>query len=320
MRSARFIASAAILIALAQPAAAQNPECAGVPALDGAREVCNVAADFARAYHPIAGLAMSGGNPVIGSGGASGHLGSFSITLRSNLVPVSVPDLADAGSGGPVPQDDEILAPAPLIEGHAGLFRGLPGGLFAVDLLAALQLVPNEDISEEIRVDPDAPSIGPVSLGTGVGVRVGVLADEGPLPGVSVSFMYRSIPRVGFGDLAAGDDVAADVRITSTNVRLTAGKKFAVLAVAGGLGWSRYAGDATARYDAGLAGTESVVLELRQSRMLYFLNAGLDFGFVKLIGEVGRQSGKDQALGTVFTGFDDTAGTTFYSVGLRMGI
>ncbi|HEU4828873.1 MAG TPA: hypothetical protein VFT04_06740 [Gemmatimonadales bacterium] len=320
MRSARTVAFIAVPLAFAAPAAAQNPECAGVPTLEDARETCNVAVDFARAYHPIAGLAISGGNPVIGSGGASGHLGSFSVTLRSNLVPVSVPDLSNAGSGGSIPQDDEILAPAPLIEGHAGLFRGLPGGLFAVDLLAALQLVPNEDISEEIRVDPDAPSIGPVSLGTGIGVRVGVLPDDGPLPGVSVSFMYRSIPRVGFGDLAAGDDVAADVRITSTNLRLTAGKKFAVLAVAGGLGWSRYAGDATARYDAGLAGAQTIALELRQSRMLYFLNAGLDFGLVKLVGEVGRQSGKDQGLGTEFTGFDDTEGTTFYSVGLRMGI
>jgi hypothetical protein len=320
MRSALTVALTGSLLALAPPAAAQNPECAGVTNLDGARETCNVAVDLARAYHPVAGLAISGGNPVLGSGAASGRLGSFSVTLRTNLVRISVPDLSNLGSGGPVPQDDELVAPAPLIEGHAGLFRGLPGGLFAVDLLAALQLVPNEDVSDEIRVDPDAPSIGPVSLGTGVGVRIGVLADDGPLPGVSVSYMYRSIPRVGFGDLAGGDDVAADVRITSSNLRLTAGKKFAVLAVAGGLGWSRYGGDATAQYDAGVAGQPVIALDLSQSRMLYFVNAGVDFGLVKLVGEIGRQWGKDQGLATEFTGFDDTGGTTFYSVGLRVGI
>lgn len=319
MRSVSCLAIAATVL-LASPAAAQNSECAGVTTLEGARETCNVAVDLARGYHPLAGLAISGGNPVLGSGGASGRLGSFSITLRTNLIRISVPDLSNVGSGDPVPQDDELLAPAPLIEGHAGLFRGLRNGLLAVDLLAALQLVPNEDISDEIRVDPDAPSIGPVSLGTGVGLRVGVLPDEGPLPGVSVSFMYRSIPRIGFGDLAGGDDVAADVRITSSNLRLTAGKKFAIIALAGGLGWSRYGGEAVARYDAGLAGPQTIALDLRQSRMLYFLNAGLDFGLVKLVGEVGRQAGKDQNLGTVFTGFDDTEGTTFYSVGLRMEI
>ena len=319
MRSASCLALAAAVL-LTSPAAAQNSECAGVTTLEGARETCNVAVDLARGYHPLAGLAISGGNPVLGSGGASGRLGSFSITLRTNLIRISVPDLSNVGSGDPVPQDDELLAPAPLIEGHAGLFRGLRNGLLAVDLLAALQLVPNEDISDEIRVDPDAPSIGPVSLGTGIGLRVGVLPDEGPLPGVSVSFMYRSIPRIGFGDLADGDDVAADVRITSSNLRVTAGKKFAIVALAGGLGWSRYGGEAVARYDAGLAGPQTISLDLRQSRMLYFLNAGLDFGLVKLVGEVGRQAGKDQNLGTVFTGFDDTEGTTFYSVGLRMGL
>jgi hypothetical protein len=320
MRSARILASTGLLAALAAPLIAQNSECAGVTTLEGARETCNVAVDFARAYHPLLGLAISAGNPVLGAGAASGRLGSFSVTLRTNLVRVSVPDLSNAGSGGPVPQDDEILAPAPLVEGHAGLFRGLPGGLFALDLLVALQLVPNEDISEDIRVDPDAPSIGPVSLGTGLGVRVGLLPEDGTLPGVSLSYMYRSIPRVGFGDLATGDDVAADVRITSSNLRLTAGKKFAVLVVAGGLGWSRYGGDASARYDAGLAGQPSIALDLSQSRTLFFLNAGLDFGFLKLVGEVGRQSGNDQGLGTEFIGFDDTGGTTFYSVGLRMGI
>ena len=320
MRVAFALASFAVAAACAGPALAQNSECAGVTTLDGARETCNVAVDVARAYHPIAGLLISGGNPVLGSGGASGRLGSFSITLRTNLVTLSIPDLTTAGSGGPVPQDDQIVAPAPLVEGHVGLFRGLASGLLAVDLLAALQLVPNEDVSDEIRVDPDAPSIGPVSLGTGFGVRVGVLPEDGVLPGVSVSVMRRSIPRVGFGDLATGDDVAADVRLSSTNVRLTAGKKFAVLAVAGGLGWSRYGGDASATYDGGLAGPQTVVLELSQTRMLMFLDAGLDFGLVKLVGEIGRQSGKDQQLGTTFTGFDDTKGTTFYSVGLRVGI
>ena len=319
MRLAVVPATACALL-VASVAAAQNAECAGVTTLEGAREACNVAVDLARGYLPVAGLAISGGNPVLGSGGASGGLGRFSVTLRTNLVRLSVPDLSNVGSGGPVPQDDELLAPAPLIEGHAGIFRGLPSGLLAIDLLAALQLVPNEDISDELRVDPDAPSIGPVSLGTGIGVRVGILRDEGPLPGVSVSFMYRTIPRIGFGDVAAGDDVAADVRITSTNLRLTAGKTFSVFTVAGGLGWSRHAGDAVARYDAGLAGLRTISLDLSQSRMLYFLNDGLDLGLVKLVGEVGRQSGKDQNLETEFAGFDDAEGTTFYGVGLRVGI
>ena len=47
----------------------------------GPTTACKVAVDLARAYHPVAGLAISGGNPVLGSGAASGRLGSFSVTL-----------------------------------------------------------------------------------------------------------------------------------------------------------------------------------------------------------------------------------------------
>jgi hypothetical protein len=52
---------------------------------------------------------------------------------------------------------------------------------------------------------------------------------------------------------------------------------------------------------------------------MIFADAGVKLGPVQLVGELGRQSGKDQQLGTTFTGFDDTAGTTFYSLGLRAG-
>jgi hypothetical protein len=223
---------------VASVAAAQNAECAGVTTLEGAREACNVAVDLARGSFLMAGLAISGGNPMPGSGAASGRLGSVSVTLRTNLVGLSVPDPSNVGSGGgPVPQDDEIVAPAPRIEGHAGIFRGLPDSLLAID---------------------------------------------------------------------QGDDVAADGGITSTNFRLTAGTTFSAFAVAG--------------YDAGLAGFRTISLDLSQSRMLYFLNTGLDLGLVTLVGEVGHPSGKNQNPETEFAGVDDTEGTTFYGVGLRVGI
>ena len=85
MRPVSYLASTAVLL-LVPPLAAQNPECAGVTALEGARETCNVAVDLARGYHPLAGLAISGGNPVLGSGAASGRLGSFSVTLTGTIT------------------------------------------------------------------------------------------------------------------------------------------------------------------------------------------------------------------------------------------
>lgn len=302
----------------AAPLAAQNAPCAAV-ALVG-RQTCEAAVDLVRAYHPLAGLAVSGGNPVLGTGGASGRLGSFSITLRSNAFTLSVPDLSAIGATGTIPEDDRLLAPAPLIEGMVGIYPGTESGLLAIDLLVAAQLVPNEDFTDEIRIDPDATRLGPFALGIGFGARIGIMAERGPLPAVALSVMRRSIPRIGFGDIAAGDQIAGDVDLQSWNLRLTAGRRFSALALAGGLGWSRYTGDATAQYDAPVSGQGSVALSLSQNRLMYFLDAGLDLRVVRLTGEIGYQVGKDQQLGTTFAGYDDAAGTTFYSVGLSVGL
>jgi len=310
------------LALLAGPLAAQNSQCIPLSSTDGSRRRCDAAIDFVRAYHPLAGLAVAGGNPVLGSGGATGRLWSFSVTLRVNGFSLSVPDFSNVSSGGAVPEDDEILAPAPVIEANVGLFRGLDSGLLALDLLAAAQLVPNEDIADGIRVDPDAARVGPVALGLGFGARIGVLAERDLMPALAVSVMRRTVPRVGYGDLDAGDEVAADVDLRATTLRVTAGKRLAIVTVAAGFGWSRYTGDALAAYDAGTGPGESgtIGLDLDQTRAMYFLDAGLDFGLVRIVGEIGYQRGRDQALGTTFTGYDDTSGTTFYGIGLRMGL
>jgi hypothetical protein len=51
-----------------------------------------------------------------------------------------------------------------------------------------------------------------------------------------------------------------------------------------------------------------------------FVNAGVGFSVVRLVAEAGYQFGVDQQLGTTFEGFDDTAGTLYYSAGLQFGI
>jgi hypothetical protein len=309
----------AVLGGIASPVLAQNPQCASLPTLQNARQTCDAALDVTRAFHPLAGLLVSGGNAVLGTGSSMGGLGKFAFTLRANAVNVVVPDLnVDANNN--VGASRKGLVPAPLLEGAIGIFKGLPGGSLAVDLLGAAQLVPNEKLISDIRVDASAPSIGPISLGIGYGARVGLLGDHGPLPGVSVSVMHRGIPQVGFGDLAAGDDIAGDVNLSATNFRVVVSKHVAVLSLAAGGGWSKYTGHAVASYrDPSSGQPQSIALDLDQSRTLIFADAGLDLKFLKIVGEIGHQSGKDQGLITKFQGFDDTKGTTFYSAGLRFG-
>ena len=63
-------------------------------------------------------------------------------------VNVVLPDLDYTGSSSTVPAGDEVLVPAPLIEGALGLYKGMSGGLFAVDLLGSAQLLPTEQLEE----------------------------------------------------------------------------------------------------------------------------------------------------------------------------
>ena len=110
--------------------------------------VCNAAVDGAEIFHPVAGLLVSGGNPVLGSIGTLGGFGHFALTARVNATELKTPDLNYDGSGGTtVAQGDKIFAPAPLVEAAVGVFKGVgPSGFSAIDLLGSAQLLPTNQV------------------------------------------------------------------------------------------------------------------------------------------------------------------------------
>jgi hypothetical protein len=120
-----------------------------------------------------------------------------------------------------------------------------------------------------------------------------------------------------------GDDYAYSVDLHATNVRLVASKRLAAFAVAGGLGWDRYAGDSRIQFrEPGLPGAgpiRTAELELKNSRVMGFVNAGFDLSVVRLLGEVGYQGGRDQNLSTTFEDFDTEKGKLLAGLGLRFG-
>src|SRR2546422_772766 len=65
-------------------AAAQEPQCA-MP-LPDATAACNTAVDAVRAFYPLAGMIISGGNPVLGTAGSLGGLGHLTLTARVNAI------------------------------------------------------------------------------------------------------------------------------------------------------------------------------------------------------------------------------------------
>jgi hypothetical protein len=316
MRTPHLLAGL-IAVAVATPGWAQTPECAAYTA--NAQRVCAAAVDGTRAFHPVFGMLVSGGNPTIGSAATLGGLGHASLTIRANAVNLVLPDLDYTGSSTTVPAGDKLFLPAPLVEGSVGLYRGMTAGLLAVDFLGSAQLLPTSQI-DNVSVDEDARRIGSIALGLGYGARIGLLRGMGPLPNVSVSVMRREIPMITYGNVASGDRYSYGVDLTATNVRLIASKQVAVLDVAAGLGWDKYTGDAIIQFRDPITNVQqpNVPVELDNSRVLGFVNAGLSMAMVRLTGEVGYQGGKDQELSTEFEDFDTTKGKFFAGLGLRV--
>ncbi|HEX7338041.1 MAG TPA: hypothetical protein VF252_12610 [Gemmatimonadales bacterium] len=307
-----------LVLAVASPALAQNSECSAYAS--NARRVCDAAVDGTRAFHPLLGVLVSGGNPTIGTANPLGGLGHFSLTLRANAVQLVLPDLGYTGSSATVPAGDKLFAPAPLVEGALGVYRGIGNGLLAVDFLGSAQLLPANQI-DNLSVDAGARRIGDIALGLGYGARIGILKEMGPLPAVSFSVMRRDIPEIAYGDVPAGDRFGYAVDLHATNLRLIASKHLMVLDLAAGLGWDKYTGDAVISFRDPITSVPQpdILLELNNSRVLGFLNAGISMSVVKLTGEVGYQAGKDQNLTTDFEDFDTTKGKLFAGLGLRVG-
>jgi hypothetical protein len=317
MRAAH-LAAGLVLLTIASPAGAQTPECSAYSGDAG--RVCSAAVDGTRAFHPLMGILVSGGNPTIGSAGTMGGLGHAAVTLRANAVQVVFPDLNYTGSSATVPAGDKLFAPAPLVEGALGLYKGMPSGLLALDFLGSAQLLPTNQI-DNLSVDGGATTVGSIAVGLGFGARIGILKEMGPLPAVSFSVMRRDIPRISYGDVPAGDRFSYGINMHATNLRLVASKQLMMLGLAAGLGWDKYTGDALIRFRDPVTNLQqpNVPVKLNTSRMLGFVNAGLDLSVVRLTGEVGYQGGKDQKLSTEFQDFDTTKGKFFAGLGLRVG-
>src|SRR5437879_4722280 len=129
MYSSKNLTTIAVaLIAFAAPLAAQDPQCA-MPD-PNATAACNTAVDAIRAFHPLAGMIVSGGNPVLGTSGSLGGIGHLTITARVNAIKASLPN-PDSASQSRVPSSFNGAIPAPLVEAALGLVRGR-GGVLSV--------------------------------------------------------------------------------------------------------------------------------------------------------------------------------------------
>src|SRR6266581_2113868 len=309
------------VLCLTPALAAQDPQCA-MP-LPEATAACNTAVDGVRAFYPLAGMIVSGGNPVLGTARALGGFGHVALTARVNAIKAALPD-PTASNQSPVPSSFNGAVPAPMVEGAVGLLKGMGGGLLAVDLLGSALILPTG--IDNLTVDSNATHISDAALGLGFGARVGVLKGAFPIPSVSVSWMHRSLPRLRYGTLGptfgSGDQFEFTMDLDADSYRAVAGWKLVLVDLAAGIGVDRYKSENTnIRFHDGstLTSVRTVVINPTNTRALVFVNGGLSLAVLKLVGEIGLQAGKDQAFATQFSGFDPKAAHAFGGIGIRFG-
>ena len=317
----RRIVMVLVMIVGAAPLAAQEPQCASTN--NFVQASCQAAVDGIRAFYPLAGMVVTGGNPVIGTARSLGGLGHFALTARVNAIKAALPD-PTATNQTPVPTSFHGAVPAPVIEGAVGLTKGLAGGLLAVDVLGSALILPTG--IDNLTVDANATKFLDAALGIGYGLRVGVLNGGFPVPAVSVSWMHRTVPRLRYGTIGpiigTGDEFEFTMDLTGDSYRAIAGWKLAAVDLAAGIGVDRYRSrDTNIRFHNAVTPTsvDTVVINPTNTRALVFVNGGLSLAAVKLVGEIGLQAGKDQEYVTQFQDFDPKAAHAFGGIGIRFG-
>ena len=279
--------------------------------------LCDAAIDGTRAIHPVAGLLVSGGNPVLRTGTGGEGLGRFALTVRANTGRVQLPDLSYDGTAETVPAGERLLFFAPMIEGSAGLYA-VPGRV-SFEALASALLLPTGQV-EDLEIVPGGAHLGAIALGLGFGARAAVTLSPS-LPALSLSVMRRSVPRVQYGNIAdITEQFQYAIDLTAVNLRLAASQRFRGFALAGGLGYDRYSGDAeiAVREPSLLNLVGSIDLELEASRWMLFANPSLEAGPLQVTGELGYQLPRSQDLATTFEGFDPSSGRLFGGLGVRL--
>src|SRR2546428_12208761 len=110
----RHIVSMLTVMLGATALVAQEPQCNNI-AFPGATTACNTAVDAVRAFYPLAGMIVSGGNPVLGTARTLGGLGHVALTARVNAIKAALPDPTAAGQS-PGPSRFNRAVPAPMGE------------------------------------------------------------------------------------------------------------------------------------------------------------------------------------------------------------
>jgi hypothetical protein len=278
------------------------PDCRVTPAIAGnPADVCRKAADIFSLVVPQVGVALSGGNTILGEGGTLGGWGKRSVTVRvtavdgtmpKNLVPLTLTRGATADDFG------SARTPVPMasIDAAVGVLTGFPLGLTNVGGVDALIGV--TAISD---VTKDRVHVSPASAKVAVtyGVRVGILQESSLVPGLGVSYLRRKVPTMNVDYTTSNDTLSVrNTALTSNALRVVLSKRLTIIGLAVGVGRDEIEGatDIHAVVNEPVLGTSQRVefsfptLRETVTRNTAFVNASLGVLAARLVVEYGRSS------------------------------
>lgn len=329
-----FVFAAALLAPLASRVHAQTTSgtCSVAPVVAGSSgaDVCQKGRDLFSFLVPQVGVALSGGNVILGEGGTLGGWSKRILQLRVTAVDGRVPanDVA-IGVTGPATASDfgaqRVPVPMPSLDAAVGLLKGVPLGLTnvgGVDVLLGAMYLPT--IQEgDVDLTPSGSNIA-----LSYGVRVGALQESSLVPGVSVSFMRRKLPTMNFGYGSVNDTLRVEnFGLTSNSLRLVASKRILLFGIAGGVGRDQIEGTSSLRATVNEQGLGTSRLfnaslpDLRTTvtRNTAFVNASLNLVILRLVGEYGWSSaGERLNMVNTFGGRQANEGYRYGSVGLTV--
>lgn len=337
--NARILAASLVLAcSMARAAAAQSAIDARCmdPALVGTQnegqDACQKALDLLNYMTPQLGTLIAGGNATIGQGGTLGGLGHFALSVRANAMRASLPDIEGAGVNYGAAERSRYVTEAqwaalPVVDAAFGLFKGIPLPLttiLGVDVLVNVSYLP------ELEHDPLSLTTPDGSFKFGYGARVGLLQESLVLPGISLSYMKRDLPRTTLiaswesGPLAGADTARLEnLDIGTTSWRLVASKSLLAFSLALGVGQDRYEAEANAFYSVNepLRRFEGgpVRYAFDVTRTNVFLDVITNLGLMKLVATVGGVSGGDIPTYNTFDKEAD-ASRIYGSLGVRIGL
>ena len=296
------------------------------------QDACQKALDLLNYMTPQLGTLIAGGNATIGQGGTLGGLGHFALSLRANAMRASLPDIDGAGVNYGAAQRSNYVTEAqwaalPVVDAAFGVFKGIPlplTNILGIDALVNVSYLP------ELEHDPLSLTTPDGSFKFGYGARVGLLQESLVLPGISVTYMKRDLPRTTLvaswegGALTSADTARLqNFDISTTSWRLTASKSLLAFSLVLGVGQDRYEASADAFYSVNepLARFEGgpVRYAFDVTRTNVFLDLTTNLGLMKLVATVGGVSGGDIPT---YNNFDTEADASriYGSLGVRIGL